>query len=265
LTRLTNHPSVDSDPSWSPDGTQIAFRSRRDGSSDIFIMGSDGSNPFNLVGDPVDSYDDEFAPAWNPDGSMLAIYTDRFYPPMGHCRNGQLGVHHLAFISLENTELLGKPSIIEHFDDLAGEQQSFGWSADGSMLAFSSICSENNTKLYGWKRETQAITQLINNKFGISNPAFSPNGRYLAFTSAQDGSIDIFIMELETGDLRNITKNPSSDRHPTWSPDSLQIAFTTNRDGNEEIYLMNLEGDNLRNITQHPGRDFMPAWSPVKP
>ena len=265
LIRLTDHPNVDSDPAWSPDGTQIAFRSRRDGSSDIFIMGSDGSNPYNLVGDPIDSFDDEFAPAWNPDGSTLAIYTDQFFPPMGSCRDGQLGGHHLAFISLENPEMFGKPSIIKHFDDLAGEQQTLGWSADGSLLAFSSICNQKNTHLYEWDRENRTVTQLIDSNYGVSDPSFSPDGRYLAFTSAQDGSVDIFVMELEKGKIQNLTNHSSRDRHPTWSPDSSQIAFTTNRDGNEEIYLMNLEGDHLQNITQHPGQDFMPNWSPVEP
>lgn len=261
LTRLTNHPAVDSDPDWSPDGTQIAFRSRRDGSSDIFIMGSDGSNPFNLVGDPADSVDDEFAPKWNPDSSILAIFTDRFQPPMGNCQSGE-GVHHLAFISLENPEMFGKPEIIKHFSDLPGEQQTLGWSADGSVLAFSSVCSQNR-QIYSWDRETRDVTVLIDEGYSISNPAFSPDGRYLAFSSDRDGAADIFILELETGEIRNLTKKPSMDRQPTWSPDSSWIAFTSNRDGNDEIYLMDRSGENLRNITQHPSKDMMPTWSPV--
>ena len=66
LTRLTDHPAIDTDPDWSPDGRQIVFRSRRDGSSDIFVMGANGSQLTNLVRDPRDSRDDEFQPAWNP-------------------------------------------------------------------------------------------------------------------------------------------------------------------------------------------------------
>ena len=55
LTQLTDHPKVDADPDWSPDGNQIAFYSRREGSSNIFVMGSDGSSPVNLIKDPADS------------------------------------------------------------------------------------------------------------------------------------------------------------------------------------------------------------------
>ncbi len=62
VNQLTDHPSVDADPDWSADGRQIVFRSRRDGSSDIFVMDADGSQPINLINDPADSFDDEFAP-----------------------------------------------------------------------------------------------------------------------------------------------------------------------------------------------------------
>ncbi len=96
LARLTDEPGVDTDPAWSPDGRQIVFRSRRDGSSDIFIMDADALHPANLVRDPRDSLDDEFVPAWNPDGETLAVYTDRFFAlTSGSCR-GNWGAHHLA-------------------------------------------------------------------------------------------------------------------------------------------------------------------------
>jgi Tol biopolymer transport system component len=76
LFRLTNHPNVDSDPSWFPDGSWIAFRSRRDGSSDIFRMRPDGSDAQNLVKDEVDSFFDEFSYRIAIDGSNLLNLTD---------------------------------------------------------------------------------------------------------------------------------------------------------------------------------------------
>ncbi len=257
LTQLTDHPKVDSDPAWSPDGTQIAFRSRRDGSSDIFIMAADGSSPVNLIDDPADSFDDEFAPEWHPSGSMLAIYTDRFLPPLGNC-SGARGVHHLAFMPLDGTG-----PRIQHFDDLAGEQETLGWAPDGNTIAFSSICNGQHGHIYIWNRTTKDVTQITDGDFNAANPSFSPDGRFLAFSSNKDGLIDVFVMDLATGDIRNITQNEARDRHPAWSPDSTQIAFTSDRDNGDDIFVIDIDGGNARNLTNSPGRDIMPAWSPV--
>jgi Tol biopolymer transport system component len=257
LTRLTSDPSVDSDPAWSPDGTKIAFRSRRGGSSDIFIMGADGSTPINIIKDRPDSMDDEFSPAWHPEGLMLAIYTDRFLPPMGDCR-GSLGVHHLAFIPLEEE----KPTI-RHFDDLSGEQSSPTWSPDGKTLAFSSICNENNARIYLWNLDSREITRLTNRDTNAAGPAFSPVEQFLAFSSVRERASDIFILDLKTGEVRNLTQSEHSDRQPTWSPDGRQIAFTRNVDGNDDIFVIDIDGRNLLRLTDHPSRDILPAWSPV--
>ena len=75
-TSLTQGAKEDNHPSWSSDGSTIAFTSWRDGSFDILVMGADGFNPTNLTpGDSGDQY-----PAFSPDGSQIAYIAD------GHIR-----------------------------------------------------------------------------------------------------------------------------------------------------------------------------------
>lgn len=256
---LISSPKVDSDPAISPDGRTLAFRSRRDGSSEIYLVAADGSGAWlNLVNDHAQSFDDEFNPAWHPLGNALALYTDRFQPPIGNCL-GLRGVHHIGFIQL--TE---QPLNIRHFDQLAGEQETLAWSPDGRHLAFGSICREQNVRIFLWDTETDSLLPITDESFGAANPAFSPDGKYLAFSATRDGPTDIMIYDLATGSIRNLTNSPSKDRHPTWSPDGQWIAFTSDEAGNDDIFKIRIDGSERQNLTQRPGRDLLPNWSPIE-
>jgi TolB protein len=258
LIRLTDHPQIDTDPDWSPDGSQIAFRSRRDGSSDIFIMNPDGSGVQNIVQDPIDSFDDEFAPDWRPGAEELVIYTDRFQPPLGNCRGGR-GVHHLAFLPLN-----GGGQAIQEFQALAGEQGPAKWSPDGSQLALASACSADKFQLYLWDQQSGALREILPEEYNPSTPAWSPNGRQLAFVSNHLGNSDIYILELNSGETTNLTQHPATDLNPVWAPDGSRLAFVTDRDGNQEIYLLNLTTLSVTNLTRNPADDNVPDWSPVE-
>src|SRR2546426_10617675 len=69
LTRLTNSPGDDRDPTWSPDGSQIAFSSVRDGNTEIYVMRADGTGLRRVTNDPAE----DVSPAWSPDGSTIAF------------------------------------------------------------------------------------------------------------------------------------------------------------------------------------------------
>jgi len=257
LTRLTDNDVVDSEPAWSPDGKQIAYRSRLDGSSDIFIMGADGSDPVNLIRDPAESWDDEFAPSFRPGTDELALYTDR--PPFDtECRVG--GVHQLAFMTID-----GGAESITHARFALGENQSLAWSPDGSTLAFSQICNGAVPGLYLWDSAMQTVEPLTPDGTLAVYPAWSPDGRQLAFVGGEDGNNEILVMDLASGAITNVTQHPARDTHPTWSPDGTMIAFVSTRDGNEEIYVLDLASGESWNVSNDPAEDFWPSWSPVLP
>ena len=71
---LTDHPSVNRRPSWSPDGTRIVFESERDfGDVELYVMNEDGSRQRNLTNDPAN----DFIPSWSPDGTRIAFRSRR--------------------------------------------------------------------------------------------------------------------------------------------------------------------------------------------
>lgn len=84
----------------------------------------------------------------------------------------------------------------------------------------------------------------------------------IAFVSNRNGNNEIYIVNPDGSNLKNITTNKASDTFPAWSPNGKSIAFQSDRDGNPEIYIMNSDGSNVEKITSNAIECNRPAWSP---
>ena len=120
--------------------------------------------------------------------------------------------------------------------------------------------------------------RLTNHPNWDISPSWSPDGKRIAFMSDRDGhvnmpgglpSYEIYVMDADGGNQRNITNNPDSDSSPSWSPDGKRIVFNSNRDGNRdgnrnnyEIYVMDADGNNQQRLTDNDFYDTSPSWSP---
>ena len=86
------------------------------------------------------------------------------------------------------------------------------------------------------------LTQLTHNSDNNFAPAWSPDGRRLAFLSSRDGDFEIYVMNADGTNQTQLTHtNYEGAGRPAWSPDGRRLAFTfkLDRDGNWEIYVMN--------------------------
>jgi len=106
-----------------------------------------------------------------------------------------------------------------------------------------------------------------------SCPAWSPNGRQIAFARwTDDGNWDnIYVMNADGSDIKQLTSDPESDGNPTWSPDGKQIAFDRSiyekKDGQWQkkrlaIYVMDADGSNVRPLLEDKMEPCYPTWSP---
>ena len=104
----------------------------------------------------------------------------------------------------------------------------------------------------------------VNRSLNIT-PAWSVDGRAIAYTSYRRGFSDIFVSFIYEGRLERPGAGSADQQNwlPAWSPDGTQLAFTSNRDGNPELYLMISDGGDLRRLTYNPAIDTSPTWSPT--
>jgi Tol biopolymer transport system component len=105
-------------------------------------------------------------------------------------------------------------------------------------------------------------TNLTNTPTDDIQPAWSPDGGQVAFSSGRTGSFKIFAMGADGSAPTQLTDGRGFDEWPAWSPDGQQVAFVSDRDGNAEIYLMAADGSNLRRLTNNPAQDWPVSWSP---
>jgi Tol biopolymer transport system component len=129
-----------------------------------------------------------------------------------------------------------------------------------SKIAFQ--CNNPDQEICTMKANGDNKTQLTHNQAFNANPAFSPNGKKIAFQSPRNGKQDIYTMSANGTDQKRVTRSRKHDFNPAWSPDGTKIAFASQRHGNTDIYVINKDGTGLTRITTNEKFDFNPAWSP---
>lgn len=150
------------------------------------------------------------------------------------------------------------------------------WSPNGREILFTSLRS-GDPDLWRMNADGGELENLTADPLAVDfRGAWFPNGQRIVFASGLPadlifdsqgrpiaGDLEIFVMNEDGTDLRNVSNNPAFDARPLPSPDGKRIAFDSDRDGDREVYVMNADGSGVRQLTSNAGiADDHPVWSP---
>jgi Tol biopolymer transport system component len=145
---------------------------------------------------------------------------------------------------------------------------SISWSPDGTRIAFSRhpwVRNYEYADIWVMDASGQNPTRLTSGvRTGEYNwwPAWSPDGKKIAFYRWKDKKSEIWVMNADGSDQRPLTKLGLDARYPSWSPDGSRIVFVVLERGNQDIYLMNSDGTGTIRLTETPEDEFYPSFSP---
>jgi Tol biopolymer transport system component len=238
-------------PTWSPDGRQLAYLSLQGGVQSLWLMDADGRNR-RVINIAATGDAETAALAWSPRGDSIAF-----------------------------TALVGNRQSIFTVDVASGAQRQItatgssasspAWSPDGSEMVFAwSLVANQDIFIADVDAATQPLmreteVQRVTSDYGMdANPAWSPDGEYIAFFSTRDGNSNIYVYDLATQDLRRITYNAARNITPAWSPDGSALLFRTFVDNVWSINSVDTDCLSSGSCTLTPllRGDYTVAWKP---
>jgi Tol biopolymer transport system component len=207
-------------PKFSPDGGSIVFQNRVNGNAEICVMSIDGGDVRNLTQNPAR----DIHPSWSPDGSKIVFVSNR---------EGNYDVFPIYVMNSDGSN----PHRIYYTYAVS---LSPVWSPDAQQIVFANDKEDSRTgnfELFTIEPETvNPEKRLTFRKKYDSEPAFSPDGRRIAFSSNADGNWEVYVMNSDGSSLLRITRDLATDLNPSWSPDGKRIIFSSNRNGKFAVF-----------------------------
>lgn len=251
-------------PAISPDGKYVAFLSEKElFSIDLFLADAQSGKIIRkLTSRTSNTHIDEFsfiesAGAWSPDSKKFAftIFAQ--------------GRNKLMIVDVNNGKLLMTESLgdVREFSNLA-------WSPNGEDIALTGL-REGHSDLYLFNTRSKKITQLTDDKFSDYQPSFSPDGKYLLFTSDRttlttgptsvEITYSLAVMDLTTKAITNIDVfHGANNLNPQFSASGQQIYFLSNRDGFRNLYRYTIASEQVEQLTEYfTGISGITEYSPA--
>ena len=238
LMQITADTTDEYNPSWSPDGTRMAFASWRTGNEDIWVKDLTTGELTQITSyQGMDVY-----PTWSPDGTRIAFLSDRSGSWNIWVKDLTTGA---STRTTPHVKAVGWPS----------------WSPDGTRIAFGSGIA-GNFDIWAKDLVTGGFIQITTHLADEFFPDWSPDAGKVVFQSFRTGNWDIWVKDLISDELVQVTTDPAGDYVPGWSSDGTKIAFHSTRTGNRDIWVKDLITGELTQIAAHPAEEQGPRWSP---
>ncbi len=216
-----------SQPAFNADGSRIAFLSWSLSNRGVVTANANGSGETLIT-----NFSEDKLPTWDPNGSRLLFLSRR----AGN-RASQLYRAADADFRNNNANYLIEG---EYPTWSAGSGIIFkGWGVSGSGLRLALPDFAN----------AESVTQTDQD----TAPALSPDGRQVVFMSQREGNWDIYLINVDGSNLRQLTDNPGQDGLPAWSPDGRAIAYVSNQDNGWSVMVMAPDGGEKQRLFTMPG------------
>lgn len=216
----------DVEAAFSPDGNRIAFRSSRDGGG-IFLMGASGESVRRLT-------DFGYSPSWSPDGKKIVCATEGVIDPMARPTVSQIWI-----IDVETGEkrLLYK-----------GDAVHPHWSPHGSRIAFWAVTGQGGQRdIWSIPSTGGDAVQITTSRAADLNPIWSPNGKYLYFSSDRGGSMNLWRVSVDEASGLAI-----GEPKPVTSPSLWSGFLSISQDGKHLTYTALERRSNIQKLAFDP-------------
>lgn len=291
---VTQGKGLPGQPAWASNN-RLAFAARVDGGPRIFITDENGLSPQRLTADDRM----EMSPSWSPDGQALAYYSRSQDGAATELRVVDVATRKSTVVARDERDMGPTPPSWSAdgsrlvFSALYDGEHAHVWvvQRDGSRLrnltakysprgaAWPNLSPDGRTVLWiadmrermpiiatdvesGESRDLTPAKDATN-----ESPRWSSDGLRIVFASARDSfdsrRNDIFVMDADGTNVRNVTRHPGEDFDPKWSADGRSVVFASLRSGTSLLYEVNLVNGSTKPVSEHASHDMDHVIRPI--
>jgi eukaryotic-like serine/threonine-protein kinase len=241
-------------PSWSPNGHRIAYWGivGETAQRDLWTIDPNAKTPSESIVRVTSDPAVDWNPVWSPDGQYLYFGSDR---------NGANNLWRIA-IDEESGKPEGEPEPVTVPARFSGH---YSFARNGSRMLYAALDLSESMRAVAFDPAAGATVgepkTVMAGSFLVFSSQVSPDGRLVAATS-RGGQEDLFVIEVATGEIRQLTNDAARDRGAVWSPDGAQIYFYSQREGEQyQIFRINADGSRLERVTREGQSGWYPSLS----